>query len=84
MKVWLVLLWLVTMLLYLVVCRETVSPARSSRTAEPEVTRKPSDESHVVRLLSAPFISFRHTWVTGTSTEREGSLHQSAQLVTLC
>lgn len=60
-KVWLVLLWLVTMLLYLVACSETVSPASSSRTAEPEVTRKPSDESHSVIWLSLPFTSFRHT-----------------------
>lgn len=47
-KVWLVLVRLVTMLLYLVASSDTVSPASSSRTAEPEVTRKPSDVSHIV------------------------------------
>lgn len=43
-KVWLVLLWL-TMVLYLVTSTDTVSPTRSSKSAEPEVTRKPSDVS---------------------------------------
>lgn len=63
-KVWLVLLWL-TMVLNLLTCSDTVSPACRSNTAEPEVTRKPWDVSHCANWTSLPFISLRHTWLQG-------------------
>lgn len=53
--------WVVTMLLWSTGTRATVSPGSSSRTAEPDVTRKPSDVSHAVMVLCWPFISFKHT-----------------------
>lgn len=60
-KVWLVLLWL-TMVLNLVACSDTMSPTLSFRSAEPEVTRKPSDVSQCATFMSLPFMSFRQTW----------------------
>lgn len=67
-KVWLVLLWLVRRPLNLVGTTEIWSPGFSSRTAEPDVTRKASELSHSVMWLSSPFISFTHTCVVRMNT----------------
>ena len=76
---WLVLLWLVTMLLYLVASTDTVSPTSRFSTAEPEVTRKPSDVSHIVMWPSLPFISRRHTWKKTTDAARSEDVSSSVQ-----
>lgn len=60
-KMLVALLWVVTMVLYSTGTTETVSLGSSSRTAEPDVIRKPSDVSHTVMWLCWPFINFRHT-----------------------
>lgn len=61
LKMLVALLWVVTMVLYWTGTRETVSPGSSSRTAEPDVIRKPSDVSHRDMCICSPFISFKHT-----------------------
>lgn len=61
-KLWLVLLCDTTMPLYLVGSTEILSPTSRSRTAEPDVTKKPSAPSHSVKCSLLPFISFRHTY----------------------
>lgn len=62
LKMLVALLWVVTMVLYWMGTRETMSPGSSSRTAEPDVIRKPSDVSHMDMCVCSPFISFKHTW----------------------
>lgn len=61
LKMLVALLWVVTIVLCWTGTRETMSPGFSSRTAEPDVIRKPSDVSHIDMCVSLPFISLKHT-----------------------